>query len=159
MRTVWKFENKYKANAEEAYAEIKSLEVITPQNVVDLARNEDSVIHNDFEWDDSIAGEKFRCIQAKDMIRSFILVKEEPKTNPDNKNIVYEIPELYPVEHLRALHTTSKPHEYAPVEYFVENQDEYRILLNRAIAELEAFKRKYSMIAELEDVFNAINNL
>ena len=159
MRTVWKFENKYKANAEEAYAEIKSLEVITPQNVVDLARNEDSVIHNDFEWDDSIAGEKFRCIQAKDMIRSFILVKEEPKTNPDDKNIVYEIPELYPVEHLRALHTTSKPHEYAPVEYFVENQDEYRILLNRAIAELEAFKRKYSMIAELEDVFNAINNL
>ena len=159
MRTVWKFENKYKANAEEAYAEIKSLEVITPQNVVDLARNEDSVIHNDFEWDDSIAGEKFRCIQAKDMIRSFILVKEEPKTNPDNKNIVYEIEELYPVAHLRALHTTSKPHEYAPVEYFVENQDEYRILLNRAIAELEAFKRKYSMIAELEDVFNAINNL
>ena len=159
MKTVWKFENKYKANAEEAYAEIKSLEVITPQNVVDLARNEDSVIHNDFEWDDSIAGEKFRCIQAKDMIRSFILVKEEPKTNPDDKNIVYEIPELYPVEHLRALHTTSKPHEYAPVEYFVENQDEYRILLNRAIAELEAFKRKYSMIAELEDVFNAINNL
>lgn len=159
MKTVWKFENKYKANAEEAYAEIKSLEVITPQNVVDLARSEDSVIHNDFEWDDSIAGEKFRCIQARDMIRSFVLIREEPQKIVTDKNITFENPEPYPASHLRALHTTSRPHEYAPVEYFVENQDEYQILLGKAIAELEAFKRKYAMIAELEDVFNAINNL
>ena len=159
MRTVWKFKNKYKSDPEEAYKEINSLEKITPQNVVDMARNEDSVIHNDFEWDDSIAGEKFRCIQASDMIRSFVLVRDEPAVKQDDSELEYVIPETPPAGNLRALHSTSKPHEYAPAEYFIENQDEYQILLGKAIAELEAFKRKYAMIAELEDVFNAINNL
>lgn len=51
----WKID-KYKANATDAYAEISKLNEITPQNVVDLARNEDSVLHSDFEWNDSVAG-------------------------------------------------------------------------------------------------------
>ena len=160
MRTVWVYEGKYKADAEAAYAEIQTLEAITPQNVVDLARSADSVIHDDFEWDDEIAGEKYRVIQASAMIRSFVLVKdEEPMRSEDNNDIEFSIEEPHQVGKLRALHSTSKPHEYKPSEYFIENKDEYQILLDKAIAELESFKRRYSMIAELEDVFTAINNL
>lgn len=159
MKTVWKFTNKYKADPKEAYKEICSLENITPQNVVDLARNEDSVIHDDFEWDDGVAGERYRCIQAREMIRSFILVKDDPTPKEEDKFVEYEFPESSLVGKLRALHSTSLPHEYAPTEYFLENHDEYQILLNKALAELESFKKRYSMIAELEEVFNAINNL
>ena len=43
--------NKYKVSAEDCYTELQTLKEITPQNVVDLARNEDSKLHNDFEWD------------------------------------------------------------------------------------------------------------
>ena len=160
MRTVWVYDGKYKADPEAAYAEIQTLEAITPQNVVDLARSADSVIHDDFEWDDEIAGEKYRVIQASAMIRSFVLVRDEEPIQPEQSNgTEFSIEEPHPVGKLRALHSTSEPHEYKPCEYFIENKDEYQILLDKAIAELEAFKRRYAMIAELEDVFNAIDKL
>ena len=38
-------------------------------------------------------------------------------------------------------------------------QDEYEILLKRALNELQAFKKKYEMLSELEDVFKAIDEL
>ena len=68
--------NKYKVSAEDCYTELQTLKEITPQNVVDLARNEDSKLHNDFEWDNEIAGEKYRLSQAREMIQ---LLAFEPK--------------------------------------------------------------------------------
>ena len=48
-RTVFFKINKYKVSAEDCYTELQTLKEITPQNVVNLARNEDSKLHNDFE--------------------------------------------------------------------------------------------------------------
>lgn len=42
---------------------------LTPQAVVDDARPEDAPLHAHFEWDDSIAGEQYRLVQASEMIR------------------------------------------------------------------------------------------
>ena len=136
----WKIE-KYKADANKAYEEISSLSEITPQNVVNLARDEKSVIHNDFEWNDEIAGEKYRNIQARLMIQNFVIETKEEKA---------------PV---RALQITTKISNYKPVEFFLKNEDEYQLLLKRALSELQAFKERYSSLAELEDVFKAIDEL
>lgn len=43
---------------------------LTPALVVDVARDPDHVLHNRFEWDDSIAGERYRRDQAHELIRS-----------------------------------------------------------------------------------------
>ena len=43
---------------------------ITPSDVVDAARPEDSPLHSRFEWDDSVAGEKYREAQAAQLIRT-----------------------------------------------------------------------------------------
>lgn len=137
----WKID-RYKADANEAYAEITRLEKITPQNVVELARNENSVIHNDFEWNDEIAGEKYRNIQAADMIRSFVVETKEEEKEP-----------------VRALQITTTTNVYKPTEFFLKNEDEYQSLLKRAKMELQGFKKRYSRIAELEDIFKAIEEL
>lgn len=42
---------------------------LTPAAVVKAARSPKSPLHNRFEWDDSVAGEKYRLIQAGDLIR------------------------------------------------------------------------------------------
>jgi hypothetical protein len=42
---------------------------ITPQIVVDTARDEGHPLHPHFVWDDSVAGELYRCNQASQMIR------------------------------------------------------------------------------------------
>lgn len=43
---------------------------LTPALVVDVARDPDHVLHNRFEWDDSVAGERYRRDQAHELIRS-----------------------------------------------------------------------------------------
>lgn len=44
--------------------------VITPRAVVDDARNSDSPLHECFDWNDEIAGDKWRLVQARRLIRS-----------------------------------------------------------------------------------------
>ncbi len=137
----WKID-RYKADAKQAYDEITRLEKITPQNVVELARNENSVIHNDFEWNDEIAGEKYRIIQAADMIRSFVIETKEEEKEP-----------------IRALQITTTTNTYKPTEFFIKNEDEYQNLLRRAKIELQGFKKRYSRLTELEDIFKKIDEL
>lgn len=43
---------------------------LTPALVVDVARDPNHVLHNRFEWDDSVAGERYRRDQAHELIRS-----------------------------------------------------------------------------------------
>lgn len=135
---------KYKATAQEAYDEISTLEEITPKNVVDLARNVNSKIHDDFEWDNEIAGEKWRIKQAREMIQLLVFEDKEKE-------------ELQ--EPVRVLQISTKTSVYQPVKMIVQQQDEYQTLLKRAKAELEAFKRRYQSIVELESIFEAIDNL
>lgn len=43
---------------------------LTPAAVVEASRPVDAPLHHRFEWDDSIAGEKYREVQAAQIIRS-----------------------------------------------------------------------------------------
>lgn len=141
MEVKWKFMN-YRADPNKAYEEISSLKEITPQNVVDLARNKNSVIHNDFEWNDTVAGEKYRNIQARQMIQNFAIVQEDKEAEP-----------------VRALQISTTVNEYKPVEIILRNEGEYQSLLKRALGELEAFKRRYQTLTELEPIFEAMKEL
>ncbi len=47
----------------------------TPQDVVEKARPEEAPLHPAFEWDDRIAGEKYRENQARSVIRSVVVVE------------------------------------------------------------------------------------
>lgn len=43
---------------------------LTPRAVVDAARDPKSALHDQFEWDDTVAAEKWRLDQARDIITS-----------------------------------------------------------------------------------------
>jgi hypothetical protein len=142
MAVFWKT-GYFKCDAEEAYKEISTLDEITVENVVELASNESSVIHDEFEWDNEIAGGEWRKFQARRLIQNLVVEVEEPETKE-------------PVQ-IRVLHTTPDRHDYKPVEFFVKNVDEHQKLLNQAKRELESFKKKYYSLVELTPVFEAIN--
>lgn len=55
--------------------------ILKPSMVVDHARNPESKLHNAFEWDNTIAGEKYRLIQAQKLIQAQVVVLDE-KTEP-----------------------------------------------------------------------------
>ena len=51
---------------------------VTPTLVVDTARNANNPLHQHFEWDNDIAGEKYRQVQAAEMIRSIRITAVKP---------------------------------------------------------------------------------
>lgn len=140
-KVSWKIP-KYKANAQEAYNEITKLKEISPQNIVELARDENSVLHNDFEWNDTIAGEKYRNLQAREMIRMFVFTPVEKDNEP-----------------IRTFEITTQKSVYQPVKMILKNEDEYQNLLKRAKLELQAFKQRYQTLSELESIFLEIDAL
>lgn len=141
MSVTWKIPI-YKADAEIAYKEISRLPEITPESVLELARDKKSEIHNDFEWNNDVAAEKYRLIQARKMIQMFVIQQEEP-----------EQPKV------RALQITTEKSVYQPTKLFLKQDDEYNALLKRALAELESFKQKYKTLSELEAVFEEIEKV
>ena len=133
----------FKADAQKCAEEIISLgDKISPDEVLEMARDESTELHKCFDWDDSSAAEKFRKIQARDVIR-FIVIKEEEK------------PEDRP--QIKVFQVTEKTGGYKPIEFIVKHEDEYKALLERAWAELRAFKAKYSMLEELREIMELID--
>lgn len=56
---------------------------LTPGAVVKAARPASSPLHTHFEWDDAVAGEKFRLDQARQLIRCVVIEvgsDEEPRS-------------------------------------------------------------------------------
>lgn len=51
--------------------------VIDPHVVLDASRPESAPLHDHFEWDDAIAGEKWRLEQSRSLIRSVEIVRDE----------------------------------------------------------------------------------
>lgn len=141
MQAEWRVKGIYKADAQKVADEIGN-DKITPQEMVERARNEQSELHKCFEWNDTVAAEKYRLQQAR-VVLSMLVFKT--KTEEEQKVRIFSL--------------TTEKYVYQPTKQFLVQADEYQQLLKRALAELQAFKEKYSSLAELEDVFNVIDAL
>lgn len=114
-------------------------------DVVDMARDENSEMHSCFEWDDSVAGNKYREIQAGKMIRLLVITRENDDKKEEKTNIRYFVS------------TGKKDNTYTPTRLVVRNQTAYEELLEEAYAELRAFKAKYSSLKELDEILALID--
>lgn len=66
--------------------------VLTPEAVVDAATPEDSPLHPHFEWNDGVAGHKFRLVQAREMIRKVrVTVITSPKEPPKHIRVYHSM--------------------------------------------------------------------
>lgn len=141
MVAEWKIKGIYKADAQKVADEIGE-ELVTPQEVLEKARDENSELHKCFEWDDGIAAEKYRLKQARAIIVNLVYVKKAKEEQP-----------------VRCFQITTERNTYQPTKQFLVQEDQYQALFARAKAELNAFKRRYASITELEEVFKAIDEL
>ena len=142
MQAEWKIKGIFKADAQKVADEIGE-NIITPEQVLEKAKNdENSELHKCFEWNDGIAAEKYRLIQARKIIINLAYVPKEKTDEP-----------------VRCFQITREKSVYMPTKQFLVNNDEYQDLLKRAKVELESFKRRYATLSELESVFEAIENI
>ena len=147
----WKIKGLYKANAETIYNEIMSIgETVRPSDVVELARDENTALHNLFTWDDSVAAERYREHEAGCILRNIVIVNKDKAEDDKDKAVV-----------VRAIMSTNeRTKEYTTVQRIVTNKDYYTRLLAAALAELTAFKKKYETLSgDLEVVFDAIDQI
>ena len=134
----------YKADASKVAEELLQLgDEYSLSDVVKKARNEDSEMHGVFEWDDSIAGEKYREHQAGKMVRNIVFVKESNSKEKSNVRFF--------------MSTGNRDRTYSPTKLIVRNRSAYEELLDRALNELRAFKNKYQALSELEEILALID--
>ena len=118
---------------------------LTPESVLEESRAENAVLHDCFEWDDSIAAEKYRVNQARFIIRNIVTVGTISKDNTP-KNVQF-----------RAFVNVSdnSAGKFISIKTAMSNEDYKAQVLRNAAMELKAFKTKYQIYSELADVFVA----
>ena len=80
----WKRNMPVKAQAAGEYLEQLEKEhgEITPKIVLDASRAEDALLHPCFEWNDGVAAEKYREVQARYLIRNLVVFVERDDSSP-----------------------------------------------------------------------------
>ena len=133
-----------RANAQMVAEEILAIgDEASAKQIVEKARDDNTELHKCFEWNDSIAAEKYRLDQARDITANLVIRRTEEQI--ENKE-----PEI------RLFHKPTAASGYKPINVIIQNKDEYQELLKRAYAELHAFKVKYSSLQELDYILSLI---
>ncbi len=130
----------FSANAQKVGEELENIVDITNKNVLEYAKeNVDSELYKCFEWDDTIAGEKYRLTQATKVISSISFVIQE---NPLKKQKVYY-----------SIKTEKKDVcNFKNIKDILENDEEYYALCDKAKRELTNCKNNYNDLIKKEDL-------
>ncbi|MCD8197833.1 MAG: hypothetical protein LUE24_11830 [Lachnospiraceae bacterium] len=114
---------------------------LTAKRLLDASRPVDAPLHDEFEWDNSEAAEKYREYQAAHIIRRIIVRPEQVEKEP-----------------VRAfVNVTDNVRSYRSLDVVLQTTNLREQLLGQALKDLRAFEQKYSTLSELAEVFNAIH--
>ena len=116
--------------------------ILRPRDVVKYAEDPDTALHDKFEWDDSLAGAKYRLQQAAEIIR--VQVQASPIENKTMRVYVS-----------CASERASKDHGYRPLESVMGDKLLRKAYLSQALAELESWQNNYHHLTELAKIFEA----
>lgn len=144
---VWKTKGLFKTDANKAgqvFEELENTIGLTAENIVEVSREEDAPLHNEFEWNDTAAADKWRMEQARRMIGNLSIVVAETEEE-----------EIVPV---RAFFSTEL-HHYENIKTIMTDVSKKLTLMQKAVRELQAFKKKYAMLSELSKLFDAIDEV
>jgi len=122
--------------------------ILRPVDIVEDAANPTSPLHTHFTWDDGEAAQRYRLIQAGQLI---VRVR-----------VTYTTREDRPVR-VAAYQTTGSDSKgatiYERTEDVLSNDQKRAALLEAAIRELRAFELRYRDLVELGVVFEALAKL
>lgn len=128
----------FSADANKVGKELEDLEKqngsINRYEVLEKAKNENTELHKCFEWDDSVAGEKYRLIQASNILTSISVKVTEKETTRYYVNVK----------------TKENEKEYKNIKAVINNPDEYEQLISKARKDFENYKAKYEKVLKRE---------
>lgn len=119
---------------------------LTPDDVLDDAKNPNSPLHSFFEWDDTEAARQHRLKQARGLIRAVVAVYVS-----DDK----------PAQRMRAyvhINEPDAPH-YRETSHALSQRNTRDLVLRRAMRELNDWKRRYADLKEFAKVVEVIEQM
>lgn len=135
----------FSASADKVGEELSIIEAtrnLTAVNVVDYARvHKSSELNKCFEWDNEIAGEKYRLYQANSILMSISVVVQEKEE---------------PVRAFVNIKTQDDKRVFKSIVKVLENDEEYQQLLKKAERDFISYKGKYNKLVEIKDLKNII---
>ena len=118
---------------------------LTPELVVAEATDPDHELHPRFEWDDTIAGPKYRLIQAADLIRSVrVVVRPATDKEPASLARVWVAPR-----------EATAPHVYEPMDVIARDPMKRAMVLRNMEREWRELKRRCEGIEEFWPMVSA----
>lgn len=152
---VYKYDyraTRYKVPAQQAGEYIATISEkeggITPGRLLDVSRDESALLHDCFEWDDTIAAEKHRLSQARFFISNLVCVKVEENA-PEEAKPARAFVNVLPAERAKG--------NFKPLLKALTDEEERQIVLNNAKRDAMIFEDKYHFLVELADVFTAMD--
>lgn len=165
---AWKRGYQYKVSADTVGGVLNRIEKeegkVTRESFLDYSRNENSETHEMFEWDDTVAAEKYRLATAGKIINQLevTIVYEESEPREIKAQIKYDDePQQKTVS---AFLNVSPKTPTAPAVYYnahraMSDEDTRRQVLRNAMFELRAFERKYHDLEEFAELFEVIKKV
>lgn len=121
---------------------------LNAETVVREAKNPRCPIHDFFEWNDRIAAEEYRKVQARDLMRCIVYVEEETgKEVRAFMNVDIGIPQ----------DDMESGSYYVPTAEVLSNGNLMAQVLEEAVGYLKWFRQKYALLRELSEVHSAID--
>lgn len=117
-------------------------EVLTPALVVETARDPEHPLHQRFEWDDEVAGEKYRKEQARKLIRVARITYAEGS-------------ETVPARSVRAFHSvpTGTGRVFQPAEKVARDPVLTELVLKEMERDWKTLRRRYG---DMEDFWKLV---
>lgn len=114
-------------------------ESATAEQIVERAKDENSELHKCFTWDVNKAAQKCWIQEARNVVGCLVIQREEAKEDEPEVRIFHRVDS-----------------GYKQITHIFRQEDEYKKLLQQALADLQAFKRKYQSLQELDYILNLI---
>jgi hypothetical protein len=116
---------------------------LTPKQVLEAAKDTKSSLHNYFEWDDAICGEKWRLEQASYLLRSIVIIDSE---HSDGEVRAY----------FNVKETESGERSYVSLDRVMTEPELRKQIVEYALNEIDIWKDRYHKYSELRPIFKAV---
>ena len=149
----WKSASTFQSNPQDIGERLTALEEehagLTTEIIVADAKSPDSVLHGDFEWDDAVAGAKWRKNTASLILRCIVTVKDSEKEGGE--------PEV-----MRVFANVTLPggnRVYTSTARVVADEDMYRQVVGEILKSIQDYRHKLSMFEQYRKIEGAFQEL
>lgn len=143
---TYKVPGLYKTPAEVAGAICQQLQDskagLSPATLLDASRDPDAPLHDEFEWRDDVAAEKFRLSQAQGLIRNICIVTKRADGSM--------------VKDRQFVSAPGGQTQYVALQSALNREDWTEHLLEQARGECKAFLAKYRRLQALAGISSAM---